>query len=171
MYQFKVGEKTKFKTFSDYTSRGFHPWARLIVDESDAFFTKGHLHENPEITFEAETKDLDTPMGYQDVYKIIVNDPEKKETILGWLKDRGGISVWCSLDLSTAGRYSYTPGDRSAEKPHWSMGFVEVVTDPRRIEVHLEITRLNKPEKENKHKWKYDRRMREWYQVLKLFPV
>jgi hypothetical protein len=171
MYQFKTGEKTKFKTFSDYTTRGLNLWTWLIVDESNAFSSKVHLAEDPAVSFDVLTKVLEEPIGFKEVYQVIVDDPEKKDQVLSWLQSRGGISVWCSHDLSTPGRYMYSPGDKSQNKPHWSMGIVEVVTDPARIEIHLEVTRANKPPKEEKHKWKYDRRMREWYRLMQLFPA
>jgi hypothetical protein len=62
----------------------------------------------------------------------------------------------------------FTPGDRQ-DKPHWSMGLIEVVTDPQRIKFKLLKETFDKPSEKEKKQfgWKYDRRVRVWWREEK----
>lgn len=57
-----------------------------------------------------------------------------------WFRDRGGIAVWSSCDLSNPGKRLTTPAwwpaviQRAKRSPHWSMGAEpKVFTDPAKV--------------------------------------
>ncbi len=179
-YTFKVGEKVKFKTWSDYTSRGISPWALLIVAEvGQNGYARVLLDEKiDEPALPVPVSDLQPPLGFQDVYKIAVGSPEHAAIVWSYLKERGGVMVWTCLDLSRAGHMMYTPatvepgGAQDAEqKPHWSMGFVETVTDPTRIKLLVEIQADKKPDPKERHKWHYDKSLRQWWRTEEWKPA
>jgi hypothetical protein len=171
-YLFKAGEKTKLKTFSAYTSREINPWTWLIVKEVAGNQALVALQENPDRVFPVALSDLEAPLGYQESYDVIVPSREKAVMVTSWLVSRSGITVWASHDLSTAGRYMFTPGDKVSEgKPHWSVGLVETVTDSKRIRILVtEVSTEKKTEKQKREGWKYDRCMREWYRDIPYTP-
>ncbi len=140
------------------------------------------LHEKPETqeaTIIVNFDDLQPPLGFQDVYEITVPSAEQAARTWSWLKERGGVTVWTCLDLSSAGRMMYTPATvepggalRTPEqKPHWSMGFVETVTDPTRIKLLVEIQADKKPDPKERHKWHYDKSLRQWWRTEEWKPA
>lgn len=170
-YSFSIGESTRLKRFDLYGKYALSAWARLSVQEvdGDRVLVK---HMNPPSQpctccdpFWVEREELQTPLGWQETYDVIVTSYEESDKVKTWFRDRGGVAVFTSLDLSCAGRMMYTPGDKSEHKPHWSMGFVEVVTDPTRIKFYLEISRDDKPTEKEKRTagWKYDKHRKDWY--------
>lgn len=176
-YAFKVGMVTKFKTTSDYSSRGLDFWkdVKIVSLDSAAMRADLELVDDPTKTFNVPWSDLQTKFGYQDVYTVAVKAVDQAKKMLSWLTEREGVAVWTSLDLSTAGRFSYTPNVRSdgvrvdvagdTVKPHWSMGLVEVVTQRDRLKFVVEETTSTKPPKTEKD-WKYDRQNEEWYRFV-----
>jgi len=77
--------------------------------------------------------------------------PENAAQILDWMKNRGGIAIWNSADLSNPGRTWTTPvknadGTPKTEKPHWGAGgIIRVITDPAEVEVSIpkEVNRFH----------------------------
>lgn len=68
---------------------------------------------------------------------------ENAEKIASWLKDREGIAVWKSIDLSNPSRQMITPvkdnDGNSYTKPHWSMSNTPIVyTDINDITVSFD---------------------------------
>ena len=63
--------------------------------------------------------------------------------VASWIRERGGIAIWKSIDLSRPGESSLTPA-RTEEgepypKPHWMYGNEPVIeTDPERVGVCVE---------------------------------
>lgn len=57
---------------------------------------------------------------------------ENAPRILEWMKTRGGIKVWKSLDLSDPGASWTTPADRD-DKPSWKAEADRVITDPTEV--------------------------------------
>jgi hypothetical protein len=57
---------------------------------------------------------------------------DHRERFVRWFGS-GGVKVWESMDLGTAGRQMFTGVD--SESPHWSMRLVEVLTDPADIDL------------------------------------
>jgi hypothetical protein len=166
-YQFKKDEQTKFKTWGDYIQRKINPWAWLIVEEQKGDKVVVSLQENRSVKLEVPLAELAVPFGWEEIYDVVVPDVEKAKMVQSWMVGRGGISVWTCQDLSQAGRTMYTPGDKKDEKPHWSMGFVEVVTDPKRIRIMLTETSSEKKDQRDKDNgWRYDRGMREWIRLV-----
>jgi hypothetical protein len=45
---------------------------------------------------------------------------ENANLIATWIKTRGGVAVWKSVDLSDPGKEMLTPADK-LQKPHWKM--------------------------------------------------
>lgn len=174
-YAFKKGEKVKFNQFDHYTTRGLNPWAWLIVDDVIGRFVHLKPAEGDGSIVQATTDELDTPFGYEDVYEISVVSAEKAAQVYSWLKDRGGIVVYQSQDLSRAGSRGFVPATNSegvevvpGMKPHWSMKFVGKVTDPNRITIQIETETFDKP-KDPKN-WKYSKKHRCWYKSEKWEP-
>lgn len=169
-YNFKPGERTKFKIFDDYTSRGLSVWTNLTVEEVIMPFARV-LPDDSAVTFQVRVEDLQPPLGFQDIYTIVVKSREKAKEVFSWLSERGGIAVFTCLDLGAAGRTSYLPAvtDRVRVtpdmKPHWSMGYVEIVEDSNRVRIEIETEQDKKPDKSilKKEGWKYDKRNKEWY--------
>jgi hypothetical protein len=64
--------------------------------------------------------------------------------IRGWLKQGRGLNIWVSQDLSTPGRYMYTPGDVK-NKPHWSVVLVERLDTDERVEFFVHEVEYGKP--------------------------
>lgn len=172
MYNFKVGERVKLKTFDMYCQCKLNPWCWLIIDEyvTDSIV---HVHpeENPAITVGANLSDLELPFGYEDVYTICLTSSNEAKKVHSWLKTRDGISVWVCHDLSMPGRYNYTPAINHEGvpatpdmKPHWSMELIKIVTDPKRIKYEIEVVSETKPP-DAKANWKYAKRDKVWYRV------
>lgn len=74
--------------------------------------------------------------------KLTINS-ENAEKILSWLKDRGGVAVWNSIDLSDPSRQMLTPVNDTEgnkyEKPHWKMSSIpEIITDVNDITVSVD---------------------------------
>lgn len=71
-------------------------------------------------------------------HQVGVNNAQQ---IFSWIRDRGGIAIWDSQNLSDPGRTWTTPlhnqdGTRRTEKPHWSANQIaRVITDPAEVEV------------------------------------
>lgn len=158
-YTFQPGEKAKFKLFEHYTSRNLHPWITVEVKETrdDAVVVVAADRE-----FTVSAVDLQAPYGWEEIYDVC-NDEENLRKVHSWLTTRGGVNIWRSLDLSAAGRSTFTPGDVGRGKPHWSMGFVETVTDPSRLKFILAETKDSKPDNAKKEGWKYARKGRIWW--------
>lgn len=77
-------------------------------------------------------------------------DAENAEKIWGWMKTRGGLAVWRSVDLSDPGRSVTTPyndaeGHRTT-KPHWKYDDhpERIITDPAEVvvETYKEVRRF-----------------------------
>jgi hypothetical protein len=165
MFKFKEGSKVKFKTWGDYISRKLNPWTWLTVVSSDDVRTR--VKNDKEEMFFVDTAILQPPLGYQDVYEVCVPKAEDAEKMLGWVKDRGGVIAWTSLDLGTAGRFTYTPADAGENKPHWSMGIVETVKAASRLKFLISETVYEKPKDRG---WSYDRRGRCWWRETPYNP-
>lgn len=184
MYQFKPGEETRFKLFEDYTSKDLNPWTGVIVDKVEdckfEVFADVHMKEDPEKKFRVKYSDLQIPIGYEDIYTVGVTSVAEAEKVWSWLSAGRGIACWLSEDLSCAGRRMFTPGitgdgetvtkeDRSF-RPHWSMGLVEVVNDPKRFKFEIVHSVYTKPDNVTraewlKQGWKRDKGNRDWYRV------
>lgn len=176
-YQFRKDEKVKFKTWSDYTSRELHPWTWLVVLAVDGDFVRVRPHEKPDVELTVPSKELDVPLGFQEIYTIEVESAAKAKSVWSWMKDRGGIAVFTSLDLSTAGRMNYFPATTEdglpvtpEMKPHWSMGYVETVTDPKRIKIVVCEVAPAKPKDARKNGWTYDRHRGDYYRYVPWTP-
>jgi len=166
-YQFKKDEQTRLKTWDNYIHRKINPWAWLIFEEQKGDKAVVSLREDRSQKFEIAFTELEAPLGWEEVYEVVVPDVEKAKMIQSWMVGRGGISVWICRDLSQAGRTMFTPGDKKDEKPHWSMGFVEVVTDPKRIRIMLTETSTEKKDQRDKDNgWQYDRSLQEWFRLI-----
>lgn len=67
--------------------------------------------------------------------------PENAALLLDWLRTRGGIAIWDSVNLANPGQTWTTPirnadGTPRTEKPHWSAGgIIRTLTDPAEVEV------------------------------------
>ena len=67
-----------------------------------------------------------------DRYTIL---PENVDRITEWLRMRGGLAIWTSIDLSDPGASMTTPATNAdgtpKTKPHWMMGDkpVRIITD------------------------------------------
>jgi len=168
LYEFKTGDEVKLKELDYYTFYKVPPWSSLKILEA-----KGNsflLTTKEGTSFWCEYEKLSLPLGFQEEYSICVTE-KTEAAVREWMKSRGGIAVWVSHDLSTPGRYMYTPGDRSNDKPHWSMGLVEVVTNPKRIKLMREEVRHDKPSPKEWTLWKYDKRNRLWWRHVELPPM
>lgn len=63
-----------------------------------------------------------------------VHTPNVRSKFEEWIRDRGGVAVWRSLDLSNLSRGDmYQPlrdnAGHTYPKPHWAYAHVETVTD------------------------------------------
>ncbi len=64
--------------------------------------------------------------------------------VLDWIKNRGGVQVWRSVDLSDPGASSITPA-RDADGnptrcPHWKFAKAPItITDPAQVGVYTEV--------------------------------
>ena len=72
--------------------------------------------------------------------KKVSIDPENAEKILGWIKSRGGLAVWNSVNLSNPGGRWFSPvlseDGKPYGKPNWQCANVPViVTDLAQVEV------------------------------------
>lgn len=164
-YQFKETEKVKLKEFSAYSSRGLPIWAWLqIVSVNDTTAKVEVLNGDQPTgqTVNIPTSEIQVPLGFKEVYEVVVGSVDDAKKLMGWIKDRGGVNVFTSLDLSCAGRQTFTAGDTEG-KPHWSMGFVEKVRDPKRFQFKLEVESIKKPENAKKDGWKYDKHTQTWF--------
>ena len=168
-YVYQPGELVKFRQYSQYTARNLNPWIWFVVDKVEGSKVHVHLNEHPDQKLEIESIELDPPFGYEDIYTIVVLSEDKAEKAWSWLTEQGGIAVWSCLDLSTAGRKTYTPAMVDGKlvdgklKPHWSLGLTEIVKDPKRIKIEIETT-ADKVDKKDRKNWTYDKHYREWYQ-------
>lgn len=67
--------------------------------------------------------------------------PENAAKFLEWLKTRGGLAIWRSIDLSDPGASCTTPVNgpdgRPVTKPHWKYAEKpeRIITDPSEVEV------------------------------------
>jgi len=151
-----VGERFKLKNWEAYDKIGVNQWSWLkrlddvfcgddpvlMLEVLDGDKPTGRV-----MVFEA--KDVQPPMYWSPVYDIHCegNDRntayKKARNIMKWLMERGGVAVFGSQDLGSAGSMMYGPADTyledAAKKPHWSMGRVDIVTDPERITFILAI--------------------------------
>ncbi len=166
-YAFKPGQKVKFNNFNYYTERKIDPWTWLVIDSIDEKnFATMHVADNPRFSLGAGVEDLQKPIGFEEVYTVIVKDGFEASKVHSWLSTRGGIAVWTCLDLSCAGRTMFAPGTYDGKvtdetmKPHWSYGLVEIVDNPKRIEIQIEETTHTKPKDKG---WTWDKHYREWY--------
>ncbi len=83
-------------------------------------------------------------------FKIKVG-PEDASRVLDWIKNRGGVAIWKSIDLSCPGQETFTPAMSVAgsptSKPHWRYANepAEIVTDPAMIGVikYKEVKRFH----------------------------
>lgn len=165
-YQFKKGEKTKLNLFELHGRYELRAWTRLLVQKVDGDNITVRMLEAPYKEITVPYSELEKPLGFQPVYHIVVGEKEEAETTLSWFKTRGGITVWTSHDLGSAGRFMYTPADNGVEnKPHWSMGLVEIVTNAERIKLFIETLYNAKGKPKEKGDWKYDKRQRVWYKT------
>jgi len=168
-YVYSPGELVKFRQYSQYTVRNLNPWIWFVVDKVEGSKVHVHLNEHPEQKLVIESIDLDPPIGYEDIYTVVVKTEEMAERVWSWLGDRGGIAVWTSHDLGNPGRQMFTPATMDGKlvdgklKPHWSMGLTEIVKDPKRIKIEIETT-TEKVDKKDRKNWTYDKHNREWYQ-------
>ncbi len=167
-YTFKPGEKTKL--FEDYTSRSLHPWTNLIIDSVEGDRANVHLDEKPETVMNVPVSDLQLPWGWSEKYTAVVHSVEIAKRMHSWLKERDGIIVWMSLDLSGAGRQMFSPAITSDGvevtpdmPPHWSMGFVEKVADPDRIIIMIETELSGKPA--DRTGCVYSKSSKRWYKT------
>lgn len=74
--------------------------------------------------------------------KLIIS-AENAEKIVSWLKDREGVAVWNSIDLSNPGKQMLSPVKDSEgkpyTKPHWSLSNTPVIyTDINDIVVSVD---------------------------------
>lgn len=73
-------------------------------------------------------------------YKASIRSTEAVK-IAGWIRERGGLAVWPSIDLSDPGKQLLTPArekdGQPTFKPHWSVASEPkvIITDPAEVEV------------------------------------
>ena len=76
--------------------------------------------------------------------KYVVS-PDNAQRIAEWLRTRGGIAIWHSIDLSDLGRTMTTPVQNQdgtpAGKPHWKMDSTpaRIITDPAEVWVSKDV--------------------------------
>ena len=69
--------------------------------------------------------------------------PEHAKQFLEWIKTRGGLALWRSINLSNPGRTWTTPANQKDGTPmpkqSWEMDNkpYRVITDPAEVEVHV----------------------------------
>ena len=69
--------------------------------------------------------------------------PEHAKQFLEWIKTRGGLALWRSINLSNPGRTWTTPANQKDDTPmpkqSWEMDNkpYRVITDPAEVEVHV----------------------------------
>jgi len=74
----------------------------------------------------------------------IKSEMKNAPAFLDWLKTRGGIAIWKSIDLSRAGQECLAPVNDAAgnkkQKPHWMYANepAEIVTDPAMIAITVD---------------------------------
>ena len=151
-----VGERFKLKSMEAYRKADIHVcWAWFKRLESDSLKPTAVLAEHidgPTATGETrviEIRYIQPPVYWAPVYDIHCEGDDRDSAyklarnIMKWLVERGGVAVFGSLDLGSAGSMMYGPADTyledAAKKPHWSMGRVDIVTDPERITFILAI--------------------------------
>ena len=72
-------------------------------------------------------------------------DPQNAERIAEWLKTRGGLAIWKSVDLSDPGFSMTTPVNNAdgtpAVKPHWKLENTpsRIITDPAEVLVSKDV--------------------------------
>lgn len=172
MWKPKVGDHVKLSELQFYSALKLHPWGWFEVDEllenacwvHTILCAAGVQSRRLMLAYE----NLQKPICWQERYEMTGQDQDQAQKMVDWLETRGGISVWACEDLSQAGRLMFTPGDRSTEKPHWSMGLVEVVTDRQRCNIGYEVLRLEKPPITEKFLWTKVRGENEWYRRVGL---
>jgi hypothetical protein len=77
--------------------------------------------------------------------KPYITTPDNAEKIAGWLRDRGGIAIWTSIDFSRAGQSLTTPAtdpDGSPfSKPVWWVGSKPecIITDPDEVLISKDV--------------------------------
>lgn len=69
-------------------------------------------------------------------------DSDHAPKLAAWLRERGGICVWTSADLSSGGQKMVTPAldseGRAAHPPHWSVDKTPTkITDAARVGVRV----------------------------------
>lgn len=65
---------------------------------------------------------------------MLTIQPHNAAKIKEWMKSRGGIAVWRSINLSNPSGQWITPAD--ASKPNWQADSTpEIITDPSQIQV------------------------------------
>ncbi len=160
-----VGEKIRLKMFHFYGQHGLSAWTHLEVVTLKEFCCvckTTSSTEEKEVVIEYGI--IETPIYWSEQYMVTTTSETKALEVMEWLANRGGVTVWGSLDLGTAGRTMFTPADKGSDaKPHWSMSFVETVTDPERLDIGYDQIRYDKPPKSEAKTWTYDRRHKEWY--------
>lgn len=169
MYQFHEGELVKFRRFDQYTAKGLNPWTWLVVEDCSELMARVHLHEHPEQVLTVDLAELDPPLGYEEVYDVHVPTEDEARKVLGWLAGRGGVGVWASHDLGTAGRKMFTPGDRVKDgNPHWSVRLVETVQDIGRLKLWIDEESFERKNsgQDRAAGWKYDKHFRMWYRSI-----
>lgn len=64
---------------------------------------------------------------------------ENAERFWDWIKNRGGIAVWRSVNLSNPGASWSTPGDKT-DKPTWQTADTpeRIITDPEDVIVNVD---------------------------------
>ena len=181
----KIGDKVTLTTMDKYTAIGMSAnWQRLQVvgierpagsapivrlrrdGDSDATAVSVHLSWIQKPVYWPK---FDGPFDQ----KCFPADAEK---IWSWFKERNGVRVWGSMDLSCVGT-TVTPGDRE-DKQHWRLEEVAHLTDSADLEIDVIEEVHTKPAKKVvKFKsevtgkaidvaWTYDKRHRDWFRYI-----
>lgn len=75
---------------------------------------------------------------------MITVTSEHATKLASWIKDRGGVAVWKSVDLSDPGASSFTPAitvdGTPYQKPHWKYANEpsKIVTKPEDVQVSVD---------------------------------
>lgn len=159
-----VGDKVKLETFDDYKQfapgvSGSWNWfiVEEVVDSTDTrpeyerllsagghvvkmMCTDGGEKQGDPIIVPCAIKEgfgwrqvIQAPIGWEPKYTIHARNTKECAKLRDWLDSGRGIKIWQSQDLSCLGRQNFTPGD--VEEGHWSMGAIETVHDPDRVEI------------------------------------